>query len=123
MNSGAGPVHSAMTAYLFASRRSLIQLRTGLTSRSVTKDQARHLVGSIEHALDEADRDLRRLPPAAGGPDTPEAGQLQGAGIRHTAAAPGTRQQDRPALRRSRRYRPCPRSQPITISRRGARHE
>lgn len=77
MNSGAGPVHSAMTAYLFASRRSLIQLRTGLTSRSVTKDQARHLVGSIEHALDEADRDLRRLPPAAGGPDTPEAGQLR----------------------------------------------
>jgi len=77
MNSGAGPVHSAMTAYLFASRRSLIQLRTGLTSRSVTKDQARHLVGSIEHALDEADRDLRRLPPAAGGPDTPEARQLR----------------------------------------------
>jgi hypothetical protein len=77
LNSGTGPAHAALAAYLLASRTFLIQLRTGLIGRSLTKDQAGRLVGSIEHALDEADRDLRSLPAAAGGPDVPEAGQLR----------------------------------------------
>jgi hypothetical protein len=77
LDSGVGPAHSAMTAHLLASRKFFIQLRAGLTGRSLTKAGARQLVGSIEHALDEADRSLRRLPPAVGGPDTQEAEKLR----------------------------------------------
>jgi len=77
INLGASQAHSAVTAYLLASRHLLIQLRTGLTGRSLTKDEARQLVGGIEHALDEADRDLRHLPSAADGPGTLEARHLK----------------------------------------------
>ena len=70
-----GPAHSAVIAYMLAARQSLIQLRAGLGKRSLAKAGALQLAGSAGHALAEAARTLRWLPPA-GSAGVQEAAEL-----------------------------------------------
>jgi hypothetical protein len=72
-----GPAHSAVISQMLASRQYLIQLRAGLTRRSVTKTAALQLVGNIQHALAEANRTVQQLP-AAGLAGADEAVELAG---------------------------------------------
>jgi hypothetical protein len=65
--SNGGAAHSAITANLYAARQFLIQLRAGLAGRTLAKDSALDLAAGLDHALEEACRTLRRLPPGPGG--------------------------------------------------------
>lgn len=76
INAGGGPARSAITANLYAARGFLIQLRAGLASRGLAKADALQLTGSVEHALEEAHRTLRYLPPASGEAGAQEAEDL-----------------------------------------------
>jgi hypothetical protein len=80
-----GPAHSTVMANLHSARQFLIQLRSGLTGRSLTKDAARSLAASLDHTLEEAGRTLRHLPPGRGGAGDPETVDLAEllSGIRH----------------------------------------
>lgn len=60
---GLGPAHATITAGLLTAHRSLIQLRSGLTKRTVSLDSAMVLLGSLRHALEQARRNLRGLAP------------------------------------------------------------
>jgi hypothetical protein len=51
---GRSPAHTAVMAHMFAAREFLVQLRAGLAARTVTRAQARHLTGGVEHALQTA---------------------------------------------------------------------
>ncbi len=57
-----GPVHSHVAVFLLASRQFLIQLRTGLTGRNLSKESAAHFLAGLANALDEADRTIAALP-------------------------------------------------------------
>jgi hypothetical protein len=67
MSTNTGAAHSAIMANLYASRQFLIQLRAGLSGRTLGKAGALQLTGSLEHTLEEARRTLRNLPPGRGG--------------------------------------------------------
>ena len=72
----SGPAHSAVIAYMLAARQALIQLRAGLSRRSLAKAGALQLAGNAGHALAEAAGTLQWLPPAAGPADAQEAAEL-----------------------------------------------
>jgi hypothetical protein len=76
LGTGTGPAHSAVMANLHSARQFLIQLRSGLTGRSLTKEGARSLADSLDHTLEEAGRTLRHLPPGPGGAGDPETADL-----------------------------------------------
>jgi hypothetical protein len=72
-----GPAYSSITAYLITVREYLIQLRTGLTGRTMAMDTAQQMISGMGHALAEADRILRHLPPTPGsGPETREVTEI-----------------------------------------------
>lgn len=73
-----GAAHSAIAANLHACRQFLIQLRAGLTARTLTKAGAFDLTASLGHSLEEADRTLQHLPPGPGGPADQEARDVLG---------------------------------------------
>ncbi len=60
-----GPAHSHVAAFLFALLQHLLQLRSGLAARSLSKDGAWQLLAGLDHALQEAGRTLSALPPGA----------------------------------------------------------
>jgi len=57
-----GPAHAHVAAFLLASRQYLIQLRTGLAARNLSKQSTGQLLAGLIHALDEADRTIAALP-------------------------------------------------------------
>ena len=70
---GRGPAHSVSAAGLFAAQRSLVQLRSGLARRAMSKDAAAAAAERVRHALEQAARSLRALPAAP--PASPEASE------------------------------------------------
>jgi len=62
-----GPAHSAVSTYLMSSHQLLVQLRDGLTSRSITRHEAERLHGGVEHALTQAHKRLWQLLPVTPG--------------------------------------------------------
>jgi hypothetical protein len=63
----AGPAHGLVTTFLVTAREMLVQLRTGLAARSMTRGDARLVIARLDHALKEAGLTAGRLPgPAAG---------------------------------------------------------
>jgi hypothetical protein len=67
MPAEAGPAHSLVTTFLVTARELMIQLRTGLAARAMTKGEARLVIARLDHALKEAGQTAGRLPgPAAG---------------------------------------------------------
>jgi hypothetical protein len=76
---GAGPAHGLVTTFLVTARELMIQLRTGLAARALSRDDARLVIARLDHALKEAGLTVGRLPGPAAGPDSAElAWQLAG---------------------------------------------
>jgi len=68
-----GPAHSVSAAGLFAAQRSLVQLRSGLARRAMSRDAAAAAAERVRHALEQAARSLGALPAAP--PASPEAAE------------------------------------------------
>jgi hypothetical protein len=71
---GAGPAHGLVTTFLVTARELMIQLRTGLAARTMSRDDARLVIARLDHALKEAGRTTGRLPGPAAGAEAAELG-------------------------------------------------
>jgi hypothetical protein len=75
----AGPAHGLVTTFLVTARELMIQLRTGLAARAMSREDARLVIARLDHALKEAGLTTGRLPGPAAGPEAAELGwQLAG---------------------------------------------
>jgi hypothetical protein len=70
----AGPAHGLVTTFLVTARELMIQLRTGLAARAMSREDARLVIARLDHALKEAGLTTGRLPGPAAGVEAAELG-------------------------------------------------